>query len=495
MIDIRIGNDIACIWSFYSNSEGERVPYNLEGKDIRIVRTDACGAKADMEFSVLGNAATFTFKGKDQKRTGIYTFTFFENFGQDGMKAVDKIQAFALVCQQEIIENGVIGGGVSSMEVTPLSLETTLRDAIDYNELANKPQINHIVLMGDKTLAELGIASAEDLVTETQRAQEAEQTNATAIQTETGRATAKEAELNGAIDAEETRAKAKEAELGTAINTESQRAQGVEGNLSTAIATETGRATAKEAELATAISNEATRAANAESGLDTRLANVEGKIPSQASSTNQLADKSFVNSSIATATATFRGTSATGLSETQFLAWANGLTKDNNDYVFWNTTDAVGNVEFKRYKYNGSSWEYEYTLNNSSFTAAQWAAINSGLSGTDKAALDAALAFIATFGNIVTHNASEFATAEQGGKADTALQPSALTPYRTSANQDTIDNAIKGRLDTIEAQKASKTELQAETEARTQGDTALATRMDNLGLSVVNGMLCITYNS
>ena len=102
-------------------------------------------------------------------------------------------------------------------------------------------------------------------------------------------------------------------------------------------------------------------------------------IPSAATALNQLADKNFVNSSIATDTATFRGTSATGLSETQFLEWANGLTHDMNDYVFWQTIDEAGNTLFKRYKWNGTQWLYEYTLNNSSFTADQWAAIMSGI--------------------------------------------------------------------------------------------------------------------
>lgn len=110
---------------------------------------------------------------------------------------------------------------------------------------------------------------------------------------------------------------------------------------------------------------------------------VEAVIPSEASASNQLADKAFVNSSVATNTATFRGTSAAGLTEAQFLSWANGLTKTNNDYVFWNTTDANGNVVYKRYKYNGTSWIFEYALNNSSFTAGQWAAINSGITESD----------------------------------------------------------------------------------------------------------------
>lgn len=97
---------------------------------------------------------------------------------------------------------------------------------------------------------------------------------------------------------------------------------------------------------------------------------------------SDIATKSFVNSSIATNTAYFRGTSASGLTEAQFLSWANSLTKTNNDYVFWNTTDSNGNVIYKRYKYNGSTWVYEYTLNNSSFTAAQWESIQSGITSS-----------------------------------------------------------------------------------------------------------------
>ena len=81
----------------------------------------------------------------------------------------------------------------------------------------------------------------------------------------------------------------------------------------------------------------------------------------------------FVNSSIATNTAYFMGTFT---SESEFPAEAT-----NNDYLFLDTVDEEGNKIFKRYKYDESSseWKYEYTLNNSSFTAAQWAAIQSGI--------------------------------------------------------------------------------------------------------------------
>lgn len=86
----------------------------------------------------------------------------------------------------------------------------------------------------------------------------------------------------------------------------------------------------------------------------------------------------FVNSSIATNTANFKGTFT---SEGDFPTEAT-----NNDYLFFDTTDDAGNRIFKRYKYvDGSGWQYEYTLNNSSFTAAQWASVNSGITAEDVA--------------------------------------------------------------------------------------------------------------
>ena len=135
-------------------------------------------------------------------------------------------------------------------------------------------------------------------------------------------------------------------------------------------------------------------------GLDNDITAVEDDvddiqelIPVQATSSNQLADKDFVNSSIATSTATFRGTYnvVTDLhlstsSTHQQVATALGNTisvADNNDYCFVEIpTDDLTPTEtlqVDRYKYNGSSWSFEYTLNNSGYTSAQWKAINSGI--------------------------------------------------------------------------------------------------------------------
>lgn len=125
--------------------------------------------------------------------------------------------------------------------------------------------------------------------------------------------------------------------------------------------------------------------------LQDRATKLENVIPQEASAQNKLADKDYVNQHISENSATFRGTSAKGLTEQEFLDWANTLEKENNDYVFWDTVDGDSDTIFKRYKYNGQQWVYEYTVTSDNFTPAQWAAINSGLTSTDKQSLDRAL--------------------------------------------------------------------------------------------------------
>lgn len=152
------------------------------------------------------------------------------------------------------------------------------------------------------------------------------------------------------------------------------------------------------------------------------ISTINGKIPSQASSSNQLADKDFVNSSIASGTATFRGTfnalelnlpGATTTAEKQAIIddWSGsddtaaqtlvaglipgvipaGTTLTNSDYVFiavdQTPTGDAGEDWFWRFKYvkpstAAGTWAYEYTLNNSSFTDVQWKTINSLVTNT-----------------------------------------------------------------------------------------------------------------
>ena len=93
----------------------------------------------------------------------------------------------------------------------------------------------------------------------------------------------------------------------------------------------------------------------------------------------------FVNSSIATNTANYISNNGNPFTSVEQLNAYTG-TVTNNDYAFVNGIDSDGNTYYDRYKatVNGSSvtWSLEYRLNNSSFTAAQWSAINSGITST-----------------------------------------------------------------------------------------------------------------
>ena len=119
------------------------------------------------------------------------------------------------------------------------------------------------------------------------------------------------------------------------------------------------------------------------SAIQTQFDNITDVIPAAASDTNQLADKDFVNSSIATNTANFIGTFN---SVADLEAYSGTLT--NNDYAFVIVTDGQGNTAYDRYKYTTAttpaSWVFEYELNNSSFTSDQWAAINSLITADTK---------------------------------------------------------------------------------------------------------------
>lgn len=93
--------------------------------------------------------------------------------------------------------------------------------------------------------------------------------------------------------------------------------------------------------------------------------------------------KEFVNSSIASSTGTFRGTFD---SVDELNAYSGD--KKNNDYAYVVTKDATGlSSKQSKYKYvaDTDTWTFEYDINNTTFTAAQTAAINSGITDTDVA--------------------------------------------------------------------------------------------------------------
>lgn len=178
-------------------------------------------------------------------------------------------------------------------------------------------------------------------------------------------------------------------------------------------------------------------------------------IPSAATSLNQLADKAFVNSSISTATATFRGTynvvtdlqlavDATHAQIEAALALV-VATADNNDYCYVQIPVSSSSQDIQktsRYKFNGSAWVFEYDLNTSGFTSAQWAAINSGITA----------ALVTKLGDLPT--ATELST-------DLQALSTAIGSEETRAKgvEQDLSTAIQGILGLIPSEATSSNKL------------------------------------
>lgn len=156
-------------------------------------------------------------------------------------------------------------------------------------------------------------------------------------------------------------------------------------------------------------------------------------IPNEATIANKLADKAFVNSTVATNTANFIGT-FNSLADLE--AYSGTVT--NNDYAFV-ITGSGSNTVYNRYKYTDAatpaSWIFEYALNNSSFTAAQWATINSGAtSGT--------VAQVASNQTAIVSLQTDVA-----GKADASALAAAEASALTDTN--TVINAVNARPEVV----------------------------------------------
>ena len=291
-------------------------------------------------------------------------------------EVTDRTEAVAAEQQARADADAALDAKIDAETTRAETAEQTLTDAIAQEVTDRKAAVT-----AEATAREQAdTAQQQALSQETSRAQQAELANAQAISTEAQARTAADnafldnlqteastrlnadTDLQEHIDDEETRAEAAEQTLQDNIDTETQARQQADQTLDGKIAGNTQ-----------AIANEKTRAEGAEQALQTAIDIINGKIPAQATAQNQLADKNFVNSSISTATADFKGTYNS-------LEDLEQVTANANDYAFVIATDAEGNTVYKRYKWvDGSGWTWEYDLNNSSFTAAQWAAIQSGI--------------------------------------------------------------------------------------------------------------------
>lgn len=174
---------------------------------------------------------------------------------------------------------------------------------------------------------------------------------------------------------------------------------------------------------------------------------IEAKIPNAASAQNQLADKNFVNSSIATNTANYISNNGEPFTSVAQLEAYSG-TVSNNDYAFVTGTDSSGNTYYDRYKATVTetpvtvTWAKEYRLNNSSFTSDQWAAINSGITSNGVEKLTG-LANIKTIGANLTLDAD----GELSGTGGPSGIPTSAKFWGVS--YDSINDKVDGAIESV----------------------------------------------
>lgn len=187
------------------------------------------------------------------------------------------------------------------------------------------------------------------------------------------------------------------------------------------------------------------------------ITTINSKIPSQATSSNQLADKAFVNSTVQTNTANFRGSwatwSAVPTSASDYPAdYTGSKTPTVNDYlVIQNASDYTGQTLTGtwRFKYNGvwstsgkSGWIPEYQVNETPMTAAQLAAINSGITDTKVGNYDTHI------GDTTIHVTSTDKT-NWDGKVDKVSSASKIYGTNSSSAQTTYSLSSSATASTI----------------------------------------------
>ena len=126
-----------------------------------------------------------------------------------------------------------------------------------------------------------------------------------------------------------------------------------------------------------------------------KINSIDAVIPSAATSSNQLADKDYVNDWINSVTAYYITKNAQGdqwatraelFAATTFYSWWVVRVPTKNDYTIVLSDEQHDNAT-TRYIYN-SGWEYQYTVNETAMTQAQLDALNSWITAAKVSTYD-----------------------------------------------------------------------------------------------------------
>ncbi len=432
MQKIKLCRNLKIKWEILQNGSA----VTLDGLDLTLILVCYSGMRK-MAFSTDKSYVVCVIKDSEQLNPGEYWFALYQNYATANQSLVSVCDHFELVADSHCCDSAEATiGGDSSCNCGPAlelgvqgdsAYETWLKNG---HEGSEEDYLAWLQQPADEA-AEKADAATQNAIQATADTKAAIQSaNEATAKANVSASTADVAALK-ATDSASTADSAADSANTAALNANkmAESANESASNANTATqeakdATAKAIASAESADESAAYAKEQGDYAKSYTGrmeaIETSVTSIQSLIPNTATSDNQLADKEFVNSSITTNTATFKGTfeTADDLPTTDVKA---------NDYAFIIATDSTGNPEYQRYKYADNAWAFEYTLNNSSFTAEQWAAITSGIT------------------------ASKISSLEQ---ADTDLQ----------------------------------SQITTETEARTSADTALRTDVDALkDLSIAKG--------
>lgn len=299
---------------------------------------------------------------------------------------------------------------------SPVSINLSVGGTVSYNDLTNKPSLNGVTIEGAKTSADYGLQPSGDYATQTQL--------------EDGLSTKQDV----ISDLGQIRSNAN---LGaTAVQP---------GTLDTALATKQDKLNSSQL---AAVNSGIDGAKVAQISTNkTDISTINSKIPSQASSSNQLADKGFVNSTVQTSTAHFRGNwetyAAIPTDASLYPADEFGVHEPGpNDYLVVRVDETQDGGTW-RYKYTGNwatngknGWQVEYEVNETPLTAAQLAALNSGITSSLVTQIGTNRTDIANLENSKQDVIADLADIRDGAAAGaTALQPdTAASTYLSKAD-------------------------------------------------------------
>lgn len=361
-MDLRQHNDRNFIWHILAKGpKGTTTPYDLTGKDLLVeIEINRRTVIAIDNFEIDGNTLSFVWYGKDQRVTGPFRIILTENPGAIGEHQIDEAGPFRLVASNAEIRDRNCPPNIEIESIELTSVVAVFDDSSIPVTVARKTWVNGVLeSYYTKSTTDLLLAGKQDTIADLAAIRSGAAAGASALQPVPGKGLSQ----NDFTDAE------KQKLAGIAAGAQVNILEGVKVN-GTALAIDGKKVNIPVPVKTSDLSNDSDFTTNAivQAALDL----INALIPAQAAAGNQLADKAFVNSSIATATAEFKGTyMSPGMLPTTGV--------DNNDYAFVISADEDGNSVYSRYKFNGTEWLFEYSLNNSSFTAAQWATIQSGM--------------------------------------------------------------------------------------------------------------------